>query len=141
MLLHKLSTKPSTCIFVLTPEPCATGALSRERSDSQVVEQGLRSAHAPEARRFSCSSECRLSVPESGIEPTSLTLQGRFLTTGPPGKSLPIVLRFGSEREWSCVLCAVSCFDWKSLVPGFGTKVSGLFKESGIGFGGENLVP
>ena len=30
----------------------------------------------------------RVLVPRPGIEPTSPALGGRFLTTGPPGKSL-----------------------------------------------------
>ena len=35
---------------------------------------------------FSCSVACGILVPQPGIEPVSLVLQGRFLTTGPPGK-------------------------------------------------------
>ena len=33
------------------------------------------------------SSECGILGPQPGIEPLSPALQGRFLTTGPPGKS------------------------------------------------------
>ena len=40
------------------------------------------------ACRFSCSVACGILVPQPGIEPTSPALQGIFLTTGPPGKSL-----------------------------------------------------
>ena len=36
---------------------------------------------------FSCSATCGILVPRPGIKPESLTLVGRFLTTGPPGKS------------------------------------------------------
>ena len=32
--------------------------------------------------------ECGILVPQSGIEPMTPALQGRFLTTGPPGKSI-----------------------------------------------------
>ena len=39
------------------------------------------------AHGLSCSTECGILVPRPGIEPTSLALQGRFLTTDPPGKS------------------------------------------------------
>ena len=39
------------------------------------------------AHWLSCSTECEILVPRPGIEPTSLALQGRFLTTEPPGKS------------------------------------------------------
>ena len=36
---------------------------------------------------FSCFEACGILVPQSGTEPTSSALQGRFLTPGPPGKS------------------------------------------------------
>ena len=39
-------------------------------------------------RGISCSSTCGILVPQPGIKPVSPALQGRFLTTGPPGKSL-----------------------------------------------------
>ena len=35
---------------------------------------------------FCCPMACGILVPPPGIEPMSPTLQGRFLTTGPPGK-------------------------------------------------------
>ena len=38
--------------------------------------------------RLSCSAACGILVPLPGTEPTSPALQGRCLTTGPPGKSL-----------------------------------------------------
>ena len=37
--------------------------------------------------RLSCPSACEILVPQTGIEPMSPALQGRLLTTGPPGKS------------------------------------------------------
>ena len=37
--------------------------------------------------RLSCPAPCWILVPWPGIEPASLALQGRFLTTGPPGRS------------------------------------------------------
>ena len=40
------------------------------------------------AHRVSCSAACGILVPRPGIEPESPALQDRFLTTGPPGKSL-----------------------------------------------------
>ena len=40
------------------------------------------------ARRLSCPVACGTLVPRPGIEAMSLALEGRFLTTGPPGKSL-----------------------------------------------------
>ena len=35
---------------------------------------------------LSCSAACEISVPSSGIKAVFPKLQGRFLTTGPPGK-------------------------------------------------------
>ena len=35
----------------------------------------------------SCSVACGILVPQPGIKPESPSLRGRFLTTGPPGKS------------------------------------------------------
>ena len=37
---------------------------------------------------LSCFAVCGILVPPPGIEPTSPALQGTFLTSGPPGKSL-----------------------------------------------------
>ena len=39
---------------------------------------------------LSCPAACGILVPRPGIEPMSPALEGRFLTTGPPGKSLQI---------------------------------------------------
>ena len=36
----------------------------------------------------SCSAACGILVSRPGTEPVSPELEGRFLTTGPPGKSL-----------------------------------------------------
>ena len=38
--------------------------------------------------RLSCSAACRILVLQPGIKPASPELQGGFLTTRPPGKSL-----------------------------------------------------
>ena len=40
------------------------------------------------AHRVSCSEACGILVPRPGIEPVSPALEGRFLTTRPPGTSL-----------------------------------------------------
>jgi len=37
--------------------------------------------------RLSCPVTYGTLVPQAGIEPASLALEGRFLTTGPLGKS------------------------------------------------------
>ena len=47
----------------------------------------------------SCPLACGIFVPGSGIEPMSSALQGRFLTTGPPGKSLSNVFL---NKSYSC---------------------------------------
>ena len=38
------------------------------------------------ARKLSCPKACRILVSRLRIEPTSPTLEGELLTTGPPGK-------------------------------------------------------
>ena len=35
---------------------------------------------------------CGILIPEPGIKPTTLALEGGFLTTGPPGKSLSVLI-------------------------------------------------
>ena len=50
------------------------------------------------AQQLSCSSTCGILVPQPGIKPVSPALEGRFLSTGPPGKSLPI--HFLSHFPW-----------------------------------------
>ena len=65
---------------------------------SFVAARGLLSScgsRAPEhlgsviaAPRLSCPEACGILVPQPGIEPASLPLENRFLTTGPPVKSL-----------------------------------------------------
>ena len=41
---------------------------------------------------------CGISVPRPGIEPSSPALEGRFLITEPPEKSLPKVIFFFNHR-------------------------------------------
>ena len=43
------------------------------------------------AHRLSCPAAYGILVPQAGIEPVSPVLEGGFLSTGPPGKSLYIV--------------------------------------------------
>ena len=57
---------------------------------SLVVVCGLQSAWV---QLFSCPVACGILVPPPGIEPASPALEGRFLTTGPPGKSLYNLLK------------------------------------------------
>ena len=57
---------------------CSMWGLSLRHVGALVVAHGL-----------SCPAACGILVPRPGIEPVSPALEGRFLTTGPPGKSLP----------------------------------------------------
>ena len=81
---------------------CSTRDLSLRRVDSLLwragfflgVACGLQSAQAQWLRRWlSCPVATKwdlsgILVPRPGIEPMSPALEGGFLTTGPPGKSL-----------------------------------------------------
>ena len=60
---------------------CITQDLSLQGAGSAAVAHGL-----------SCPMACGILVPQPGIEPAPPTLEGRFLTTGPPGKSLIVSL-------------------------------------------------
>ena len=42
------------------------------------------------AHRLDCPAACGILVPQPGIETVSPALEGSFLTTGSPGKSLEI---------------------------------------------------
>ena len=66
---------------------------------SLVAACGLQSAQAQQLQRvgslvvacgLSCPVTCGILVSPPGIEPMSPALEGRFLTTGPPGKSLSL---------------------------------------------------
>ena len=53
------------------------------------------------ARRLICSTACGILLPWPEIKPMSPTLQGRFLTAGPPGKSrlkTQLTLHLGKAR-------------------------------------------
>ena len=52
------------------------------------------------AHRLICSLACGILVPGPGIEPTSSAMQGRFFTTGPPGKSPQVHLKFQKSRDY-----------------------------------------
>ena len=49
---------------------------------------------------FCCFAACGILVSQLGIEPTSSALQGRFLTTAPPGKlSLGQLIMFTTGKS------------------------------------------
>ena len=68
----------------------AAFALKLWHTGSAVVTHGLQGTQTSVAvtRGLSCSVECGILVPRPEIEPPSPALQGGFLATGPPGKSL-----------------------------------------------------
>ena len=55
---------------------CGTWDLSLQLLDSLVA-----------VVRLSCSLACGILVPQQGFKPVCPALQGRLLTSGPPGKS------------------------------------------------------
>ena len=64
------------------------GAWAPENVDSVVAAHGLSGC----AHGLSCPMACGILVPGPGMELASPALQGGFLTTGPPGKSLLLIL-------------------------------------------------
>ena len=92
-----VSVSSSFCRCVRS-QSCHTGSslhhagLLLWRTDSFVVARG---------HRLSCSSACGILVSRPGIEPPSPALQGRFLTTGPPGMCPPFsfLIRMPYENE------------------------------------------
>ena len=67
-------------IFVETHGPFSCFAQVPEPMESVIAACSLSSGGA---------QACEILVPRPGIEPTSPALEDKFLTTGPPGKSLP----------------------------------------------------
>ena len=73
---------------------------------SVVAERGLssRGTWALECRFSSCGAQALLlhsmwDLPGPGIKPMSPALAGGFLTTVPPGKSLPLVFNLPQKRD------------------------------------------
>ena len=60
------------------------------------------------ARGLSWSAACGILVPLPGFKPTYPALQGGFLTTGPPGKSLS--LHFYKEIKSAQTLAKIRIF-------------------------------
>ena len=92
VLLHQWVLVVSCGIFL-----CGTQA--SEGAGSVVAVLGL-----------SCSRTCGILVPQLGFKPTSPALQGRFLTTGPPGKPLGALFLYSFAQQeahnfWSPATC------------------------------------
>ena len=65
--------------------------------------------------RLGCSVACGVLVPRPGIKPTSLALEGGFLTTGPPGESH--IHLFGLEfSSFADVYPGVGLLDYRVAV-------------------------
>ena len=71
------------------------------QSMSSVV-SGSGSAGAPE---LSCPMTCRIILSSlTGMEPVSPALKDRFLTSGPPGKSLLFLPLMNCDRKSPCAV-------------------------------------
>ena len=87
------------------------------------------------ARGSSCPAACGILVPRSGIDFTSLILEGGFFTTGPPGKS-PSTLFLPSTKcpvtSLNPLLLFSLCYrrgDWNLYKVNNLTKVMGVWQE------------
>ena len=74
---------------------CVTWDLLLCRMDSLVVAHGLQSGGSVVAL-CGCPAACGILVPWQRIKPVFLVLQGGFLTTVPPGKSLLCIYKPGA---------------------------------------------
>jgi len=94
----KLYMNPPLEIFIYLAAlglSCSMQDLLLWCTDCLVVAHRLQSTGSViAAHGLSCSESSGLLVPQSGFIPTSPEIQGRFLTTGSPGKSplFPIIL-------------------------------------------------
>ena len=77
---------------------------------------------------------CRILVPQPGMEPLPLHWECRFLTTGPPGKSLLI-----SRFLHSCVCVSHSVISNSMRSPW--TSVHGILQARILGGGGCHFLP
>ena len=94
--------------------------LFRCSAQTLVVVCGLSSA----AHRLRCPAACEILVPRLGIEPMSPALQGGFLTTGPPGKSLGYIFKKKKKlllkaQNHYCTAPSVTCFFSYSMFLGY----------------------
>ena len=73
---------------------CDLWDLLLQHTDSLAGVCGLQSSWTlvVAMHRLSCSVACGILVPQPGIKPSSPALKGGFLTTGPPRKSLYVVI-------------------------------------------------
>ena len=77
---------------------------------------------------LSCPLACGILVPQPGIQPASPALEGRFLTPGPPGKSLFSLF---------CLVKPHSCFKVQQVTGSCWGKVTFLFLPFSSPSGGQ----
>ena len=65
------------------------------------------------ANQLSCPTACGILVPRPGIEPISLALEDRFLTTESPGKSHGKLFLEHFKNSALCTSILISCFTRK----------------------------
>ena len=75
---------------------CAGSSLRCEGFSLVVAQAGS----VVEAHGLHCPATCGILVPRPGIKPKSPALEGGFLTTGPPGKSLHLFLKFPTFTDF-----------------------------------------
>ena len=111
------------------------------RSQLQRMGSSLHHVGSPDAtQRFqsrlsTCSTACRISFPRPGMERTFPALQGRFLTTGPLGKSQEQKFK----RHFLCLyIFTLFCIE-VTLIYEIPWWLSG--KESACNTGDSGLIP
>ena len=96
------------------------GEWAPERTVSVVVAHGLSSCgmwaseHVSSvvvAHGLSCPAACGILLPRLGIEPAFPALEGRFLTTGPRGKSLEFLNLLFWDFPFYCIAVWVQSGD------------------------------
>ena len=77
-------------------------------------------------QQLSCSWTCGILVPQAGIKPVSPALEGSFLPTRPPGKSLPV--HFLSHFPWRLFWVSFTLFKLQTH-PYLSDKLASWFSE------------
>ena len=68
------------------------------------------------ACQLGCPIACGILVPRPGIEPISLALEDRFLTTESPGKSHGKLFLEHFKNSVLCTSVSISCFTQKKRI-------------------------
>ena len=108
--------------FILHDSPQFTFLAGRDYAGSSL--QCPDSLVSPQ--QLSCSSTCGILVPQAGIKPVSPALEGSFLPTRPPGKSLPV--HFLSHFPWRLFWVSFTLFKLQTH-PYLSDKLASWFSE------------